>query len=181
MLFTVLEVIAEGSKLFLCKARCFMYSYLALHISAPESGYLIIHWYFLVPVDIEFLSKWIAGFGYTRLDPACSIMYDYKKLCDKYRIAGKFDELVNCPWFTKLKLSKSVHIINNLLADLLIHQTFFTKCLKRVNSLNFSLAEISCYTVNYFLSLYSVYSTQLHTCMHNYSPVFSRFVLGLEK
>ena len=33
--------------------------------------------------------------------------------------------LVNCPRFTKLKSSKLVLTINNLLADLLIGQTFF--------------------------------------------------------
>ena len=37
--------------------------------------------------------------------------------------------------------------INNLLADLLIHQTFFAKCLKRGNLPNFSLAKLSHYTV----------------------------------
>ena len=45
--------------------------------------------------------------------------------------------LANCPLFTKLKLSKLVLTINNLLADLLIHQLSFAKCSKRVNSPNF--------------------------------------------
>ena len=38
--------------------------------------------------------------------------------------------LTNCPWFTKLKPSKLVLTINNLLADLLIRQTFFCQMLK---------------------------------------------------
>ena len=38
--------------------------------------------------------------------------------------------LVNHPWFAKLKPSKLVLTINNLLADLLIFQTFFRQILK---------------------------------------------------
>ena len=38
--------------------------------------------------------------------------------------------LANHSWFAKLKLSKLVLIINNLLADLLIHQTFFRQMLE---------------------------------------------------
>ena len=34
--------------------------------------------------------------------------------------------LVNRPWFARLKLSKLILIINNLLADLLIHQMLET-------------------------------------------------------
>ena len=52
-----------------------------------------------------------------------------------YHIAGKFGgeslaNLENCVWFDKPKSSELVLIINNLLADLLIHQIFFTKFLK---------------------------------------------------
>ena len=36
--------------------------------------------------------------------------------------------LTNQPWFAKLKPSILVLTINNLLADLLIRQTSFTKC-----------------------------------------------------
>ena len=38
--------------------------------------------------------------------------------------------LVNRPWFTKLKSSKLVLIINNLLGDLLVCQTFFHQMLE---------------------------------------------------
>ena len=37
--------------------------------------------------------------------------------------------------------SKLVLTINNLLADLLIHQTFFAKCSKRINSQNFPIIQ----------------------------------------
>ena len=52
-----------------------------------------------------------------------------------YRIVGKFGRgslanLVNCPQFTKLKPSKLVLTVNNLLADLLIRQTFFHQMLE---------------------------------------------------
>ena len=47
--------------------------------------------------------------------------------------------------FAKLKPSKLV--VNNLLTDLLIRQTFFAKCLKRVNSPNLSPAKLSHYMV----------------------------------
>ena len=40
--------------------------------------------------------------------------------------------LANCPWFAKLKPSNYVVLtINNLLADLLPHQTFFCQMLKK--------------------------------------------------
>ena len=39
--------------------------------------------------------------------------------------------LENRPWFTKLKPSKLVLTINNLLADLLIHQTFFCQMFEK--------------------------------------------------
>ena len=39
--------------------------------------------------------------------------------------------LVNHLWFTKLKSSNLVLTIDNLLADLLIHQTFFHQMLKK--------------------------------------------------
>ena len=43
---------------------------------------------------------------------------------------GALANLVNRPWFAKLKPSKLVLIINNLLADLLIRQTFFRQMLE---------------------------------------------------
>ena len=55
--------------------------------------------------------------------------------------------LVNRPLFTKLKPSKLVLTIKNLLADLLIRQTFFCQMLKRVNSPNFPPAKLSRYMV----------------------------------
>ena len=50
-----------------------------------------------------------------------------------YCIVGKFggQSLVNHPWFTKLKLSKLVLTIDNLLAYLLIRQTFFRRKLEK--------------------------------------------------
>ena len=42
--------------------------------------------------------------------------------------------LANCPWFAKLKPSKLVPTINNLLAGVLIHQTFFHQMLKKSQS-----------------------------------------------
>ena len=69
-----------------------------------------------------------------------------------YRIAGKFGggnlaNLVNCPWFTKLKSSKLVLTINNLMVNLLICQLSFTKHSKRINSPYFPTAKLSWYTL----------------------------------
>ena len=50
--------------------------------------------------------------------------------------------LANHPWFAKLKPSKLVLTINNLLADLLIHQTFFCQMLKKSQ-----FTELFCYMV----------------------------------
>ena len=55
--------------------------------------------------------------------------------------------LANCPQFTKLKSSKLVLTINNLLADLLIRQTFFHQMLERVTLPNFPPAKLSRYMV----------------------------------
>ena len=46
--------------------------------------------------------------------------------------------LENRPWFAKLKPSKLVLIINSLLADLLICQTFFRQMLETSQSINVS-------------------------------------------
>ena len=56
-----------------------------------------------------------------------------------YCIAGKFGKfnLANCPWFAKLKSSKLVLAINNLLVDLLICQTFFHQMLKKSQFIKF--------------------------------------------
>ena len=51
-----------------------------------------------------------------------------------YRIVEKFGggkSFAYRPWFTKLKPSKVVLTINNLLVDLLIHQTFFHQRLEK--------------------------------------------------
>ena len=55
--------------------------------------------------------------------------------------------LANRPWFAKLKPSKLVVTIDNLLADLFIRQTFSAKYLERVNSPKFLPAKLSHYTV----------------------------------
>ena len=52
--------------------------------------------------------------------------------------------LVDCPWFAKLKPSNLVLTIDNLLADLLIHQTFLGQMLKKSQ-----FTKLSCYTVKY--------------------------------
>ena len=55
--------------------------------------------------------------------------------------------LANRPWFAKLKLSKLVLIINNLLTDLLIRQTFFRWMLKMSQFTNIPPAKVSLNTV----------------------------------
>ena len=55
--------------------------------------------------------------------------------------------LANHPRFAKLKPSKLVLTINNILADLLIHQTSVRQMLERVTSPTFPPAKLSRYTV----------------------------------
>ena len=63
--------------------------------------------------------------------PSIILILIIQKPNNLYRIVGKFGGgkvwriLANRPLFAKLKPSKSVLTINNLLADPLIHQTFF--------------------------------------------------------
>ena len=74
---------------------------------------------------------------YTVLGAYINVWLSYIKGLGNYRIAGKFgggESLVNLAnrlWFTKLKPSNLVLTIDNLLADLLIHQTFFHQMLKK--------------------------------------------------
>ena len=63
--------------------------------------------------------------------------------------------LANGPWFAKLKPSKLVLIINNLLADLLIRQTFFCQMLETSQFVKlspcqtFSVDKITVFRCNY--------------------------------
>ena len=59
----------------------------------------------------------------------------------------RLTNLANRPRFAKLKPSKLVLTINNLLVDLLICQTFFRQMLEMSQFTKFSLAKLSCYTV----------------------------------
>ena len=58
--------------------------------------------------------------------------------------------LANCPWFTKLKPSKLVLTINNLLANQLIRQTFFCQMLEKSQFTKLSLCQTSRYIVDNF-------------------------------
>jgi len=55
--------------------------------------------------------------------------------------------LVNHPWFAKLKPSKFLLTVITFWLNLFICQTFFAKCSKWVNSPNFSPAKLSHYTI----------------------------------
>ena len=55
---------------------------------------------------------------------------------------GNVAHFVNHPWFAKLKPSKLVFIINNLLADLLIHQIFFCQMLETSQFTKLSLHTV---------------------------------------
>ena len=60
---------------------------------------------------------------------------------------GMLANLVNRPWFAKLKPSKLVLIINNLLADLLFRQIFFHQMLEMSQFTKISPAKLSLHTV----------------------------------
>ena len=62
----------------------------------------------------------------------CSQLVTWSDFCPGSRYAFCMHMCV-LPRFAKLKPSKLVVTINNLSADLFIHQTFSAKCLKRVN------------------------------------------------
>ena len=88
-----------------------------------------------------------------------------------YRIAGKFGEFgkssVIRPRFAKLKPSKLVLIINNLLDDLLIRQTFFCQMLKMSQFTKFPPAKLSRYTVLHIQLL--AHLVYIHMLMTIYS------------
>ena len=71
-------------------------------------------------------------------------------LITMYHIVRREESLGNFKnrsWPAKLNSSTLILTINNLLVNLLIRQTFFTKCLKTVNTPNFAPAKLSHYTV----------------------------------
>ena len=61
--------------------------------------------------------------------------------------------LVNSPWFAKLKPSKLVLTINNLLADLLIRQTFFRQRLENSRFVKLSACQTFPLYGSYLLQL----------------------------
>ena len=67
----------------------------------------------------------------------CKYIASYIPYCRKVWWKESLANLENHPWFTKLKPSKLVHTINNLLADLLICQTFFHQMLKKSKFIKF--------------------------------------------
>ena len=58
-------------------------------------------------------------------------IFQFQFVIGGYRIVGKFGEFGEYTWFAKLKPSKLVLTINNVLAYLLIRQTFFRQRLKQ--------------------------------------------------
>ena len=77
------------------------------------------------------------------------------------------ETLTNRLWFAKLKPSKLVLIINNLLADLLFAKFSFAKCSKQVNLPMFPSAKVSLHMVCTHLTanlLYHYYVPLQHLC-----------------
>ena len=70
--------------------------------------------------------------------------------------------LANCLWFAKLKPSKLVLTINNLLADLLIRQTFFRQIVEKSQFANF----YPCQTFPLYGILYYICNIKLYTTPH---------------
>ena len=60
---------------------------------------------------------------------------------------GKFDDFGELSVIHQTKTIRLVLTINNLLADLLIHQTFFCQRLKKSQFTKLSPAKLSCYIV----------------------------------
>ena len=88
-----------------------------------------------------------------------------------YHIARKFGgtklaSWANRPWFAKLKLSKLVLTTKNLLADLLIPQTFFRQKLKKSQFAKLFPTKLSRYTV--FSNIYTIDITYFYMCVCTY-------------
>ena len=67
----------------------------------------------------------------------------------KFGKGESLENLVNHPWFTKLKPSKFLLTFIIFWVNLFTRQTFFAKCSKRVKSPNFFPAKLSHYMVYY--------------------------------
>ena len=76
---------------------------------------------------------------------------------------GKLVSWVNRPWFAKLKLSKLVLTTKNLLANLLIPQTFFHQKLEKSQFTKLFPAKLSHYTV--LSNIYTIDITYLYMCV----------------
>ena len=68
---------------------------------------------------------------------------------------GKFGKFRNHTWFAKLKPSKFVLIIKNLLADLLLCQAFFHHMFEKHQFIKFCPTKLSLYTVCVYVCLHS--------------------------
>ena len=80
------------------------------------------------------------------------------------------ENLANRPWFAKLKPSKLVLLINNLLADLLIHQTFFRQMLEESIRQTFPRQTFPLYGISWFVIL-------LLLCMSNeYNIIYGNWL-----
>ena len=89
------------------------------------------------------LTKCLANLTTTRLR-LCYVPYG-----DKLWRGETLANLANRPWFTKLKLSKLILIINNLLADLFIRQTFFRQMLEKSQFARFPPAKLDFSSIQY--------------------------------
>ena len=95
----------------------------------------------------------IALFAKLKCPPMCITSQLAKLIIHQIPYSGKvwqgasLANLVNHPWFTKLKPSKLIITINNLLDDLLIHQTLFHQMLEKSQFTKLSPTKLSCYTV----------------------------------
>ena len=112
-----------------------------------------IIWTEAISYKLNFLSKTLVGMCVCIHDqfeqfygfPLYIHMYIHTYILCSGKVwqGGSLVNLVNSSWFAKLKPSKLVFTINNLLADLLIRQTFFRQMFfcqmlkKRVNLPNF--------------------------------------------
>ena len=76
---------------------------------------------------------------------------------------GKLVSWANRPWFAKLKLSKLVLTTKNLLANLLIPQTFFHQKLEKSQFTKLFPAKLSHYTV--LSNIYTIDITYLYMCV----------------
>ena len=123
-------------------------------------------------IEYSHLYSWVIGYILDNNTQPCIITDSYicYSYCDTPYSGNVWlgVSLVNHQRFAKLKLSKLIVTINKLLADLLIHQTFFTEIFIHPLLSNIITTKLSCGMVTSYNLMSSQHNSTGNYIVYNY-------------